>query len=79
MNENPLEDLMLKFMYRYYPVLRHKINGRFKRSILFDNGYIYQLSNKREMNQIYYNLIDILKIVFKCNEETCKNVLNQIL
>jgi hypothetical protein len=76
---NSMEKMMLKFLTRYYPVSRHKIKDRFKRGILFDDGYIYQLSDKKEMNQAYYRLLDTLKFIFDCNEETCKSVLNQVL
>lgn len=74
-----MEKIMLKFLTRYYPVSRHKIKDRFKRGILFDDGHVYQISDKKEMDQVYHRLILILKHVFDCNEETCKIVLSQIL
>lgn len=74
-----MEKLMVKFITRYYPVTRHKINHRFKRSILFDDGKIYQLSDKKEMDQAYNRIISVLKIVFNCSEETCKLVLKKVL
>ena len=74
-----MERMMLKFLSRYYPVSRYKIKDRFKRGILFDDGHIYQISDKKEMDQVYFRLINILKLVFDCNEENCKLVLNQIL
>ena len=76
---NSMEKMMLKFITRYYPVSRHKIKDRFKRGILFDDGHVYQISDKKEMDQVYHRLINILKHVFDCNEETCKLVLNQVL
>lgn len=74
-----MEKLMIKFINRYYPVTRYKINKKFKRTLLFDDGQIYQLSNKKEMDQAYHRIIDILKLVFNCDEETCKFVLNKVL
>lgn len=76
---NAMEKIMLKFLSRYYPVSRHKIKDRFKRGILFDDGHVYQISDKKEMDQVYHRLINILKHVFNCNEQTCKLVLSQIL
>ena len=76
---NSMEKMMLKFLTRYYPVSRHKIKDRFKRGILFDDGHVYQISDKKEMDQVYHRLINILKHVFDCNEETCKLVLSQVL
>lgn len=76
---NNMEKIMLKFLSRYYPVSRYKIKDRFKRGILFDDGHIYQISDKKEMDQVYHRLINILKHIFDCNEETCKLVLSQIL
>jgi hypothetical protein len=76
---NNMEKIILKFLSRYYPVSRYKIKDRFKRGILFDDGHIYQISDKKEMDQVYHRLINILKHIFDCNEETCKLVLSQIL
>jgi hypothetical protein len=74
-----MEKLMIKFITRYYPVSRHKIKDRFKRGILFDDGCIYQLSDKKEMEQAHHKIINVLKVVFNCNEEMCKLVLNKVL
>ena len=74
-----MEKMMLKFLTRYYPVSRHKIKDRFKRGILFEDGLIYELSDKKQMNILYHKLINTLKHVFNCNEETCKDVLSKVL
>ena len=79
MENNGMERIMLKFIFRCYPVSRYKINNRFKRGILLDDGNIYQLNNKKEINNLYYKLTIILKHVFKCDEVTCKIILNQVL
>jgi hypothetical protein len=79
MENNPIEKIMVKFISRYYPVSRYKVKDRFKRGILFDDGHIYLLSDKIEMNKLYSNLINTLKIVFGCDTETCKLVLSQVL
>jgi hypothetical protein len=74
-----VEKLIIKFITRYYPVSRYKIKDRFKRGILFDDGHIYLLSDKKEMNQLKHKLIGVLKLVFDSNEEICELVLNQVL
>ena len=79
MENQRMEEMMLKFLARYYPISRHKIRDRFKRGILFDNGHIYQISDKKEMHQAYTKLIEVLQHVFKCNVDTCKSVLSQVL
>lgn len=79
MENNPIEKIMVKFIFRYYPVSRYKIKDRFKRGILFEDGLIYELSDKKQMNILHHKLINTLKHVFNCNEETCKDVLSKVL
>lgn len=79
MEINVMEKMMIKFIRRYYPISRYKVKDRFKRGILFDDGHIYLLSDKIEMNTLYSKLINILKIVFGCDTEICKLVLSQVL
>ena len=79
MESNLMEKMMIKFIRRYYPISRYKVKDRFKRGILFDDGHIYLLSDKLEMNALYSKMINILKIVFGCDAETCKLVLSQVL
>jgi hypothetical protein len=76
---NTMEKIMINFIRRYYPISRYKFKNRFKRGILFDDGHIYQISDKKEMNILYSKLINILKIVFNLDSETCKLVLKQVL
>ena len=83
MDNKDMETLMLKFLQRYYPVSRIKVMNKlqrkpvFRRSILFDDGRIYELSNKPSMDKLYYGLVGVLKKVFACNETDCKDVLNK--
>lgn len=79
MESNLMEKMMIKFIRRYYPISRYKVKDRFKRGILFDDGHIYLLSDKLEMNALYSKMINILKIVFGCDAEICKLVLSQVL
>ena len=83
MNNKDMETLILKFLQRYYPVSRIKIINKlqqkpvFRRGILFDDGYIYELSDKVAFNKLYYALVGIIKKVFACNEIDCKEILNK--
>lgn len=85
MENQVMENMMLKFLVINYPISRVKnstpINKhiRFKRGILLDNGKTYFLSDKLAIIEVKHRLLDILKKVFYCNELTCLAVLNRFL
>ena len=72
-------DIMLKFLERNYPVTRVKVNMRFKRAIILDNGHSYLLSDENAHIQLRLQLIKILKTVFYCDEATSRTVLKRFL
>ena len=70
---------MINFLEKNYPVSRIKINHRFKRAIVLDNGSIFILNQSTNMNQLKFQLINILTKVFSCEEIISINVLNNFL
>lgn len=70
--------LMLKFLERNYPVSRVKLDMRFKRAIVLDNG-AYVLSVESQHIQLRFQLIEVLKKVFSCDEATSRAVLDNFL
>ena len=71
--------MMIKFLERNYPVSRVKINMRFKRAIILDNGISYLLSDEHSHIQLRLQLSQILKTVFYCDEKSSRTVLKQFL
>ena len=65
------EEMMLNFLNRHYPVNRTKIDKRFKRTIILDNGGVYSLSDDISKKEISNKLIIVLKKVFACDESIC--------
>jgi hypothetical protein len=65
MENDVFEDLVKKFITDYYPVKRVKINARFKRAIIIENKPYFL--NGVEKNKIKHELIDVLKLVFSCD------------
>ena len=54
------KNIILKFIERNYPVKRIKHNMRFKRAILFDDGFVCFLSDKSAEHQVRLKLIGII-------------------
>jgi hypothetical protein len=71
--------LMEKFLKLNYPVRRLKHNKRFKRSILLDNRQLFLLSDKEMTKDLYFKLLDILKLIFRPDELTSRDVLKDFL
>jgi hypothetical protein len=85
MNINEImEEKMLKFLFRYYPITRVKIKTElqkkscFKRGIYIDD-YPHMLSDKSSALVIHSKLIKILGRVFNYDEKTCKHLLTKFL
>jgi len=71
--------MMFKFLERNYPVSRVKYKMRFRRAIVLDDGSIYVLSDPSAQTQLMFNLFEILKQVFNCDDVTIRLVLNNFL
>jgi hypothetical protein len=71
-------ELILKFLKRTYPVKRTKHNMRFKRSVDTEKGTFF-LSDKKDSQKLYYNLMSTLKTVFNTTDELNSNVLKFFL
>lgn len=70
---------MLKFLERNYPVSRVKLNLRFKRAIVLDNGGAFILSEPSHVSQLKFQLVDVLTKVFSCDEAISRAVLDNFL
>jgi len=56
--------LILKYMEQNYHVSRIKINNRFKRGVILDNGDVFLLGDKQSYQQIKPIIIKNLSEVF---------------
>lgn len=72
-------ELIQKYLNRNYPVQRLKHNGKFKRTILFDNGREYRLSNKNDKPYLKKEMITAIEIVFGFNTEETISLVSQYL
>jgi len=73
------KQLMYSFLERNYPVARIKVNKRFKRGIILDDGSEYHLSNPSHVNNLWYKLSDIIKIIFNCQDDISVPVIKRFL
>jgi hypothetical protein len=73
------KQLMEKFLKLNYPVNRTKHNNRFKRTIILDSKEIYFLGDKHRTKDLYYSLLNVLKVVFSPDEPTSRDVLKNFL
>lgn len=73
------KNMIIKFLYRHYPVTRVKYNGRFKRGITLDNGNDYIFNDSYQINQIKCQLISNVMTVFYCNDITAKSIVMSYL
>lgn len=70
--------LILKFLSRNYTVRRIKHNMRFKRAI-YHNGQFYLLSDKESFKNLYYQLLDELKLIFDTSKDINEEILKAFL
>ena len=78
MLDNEYNDLIVKFLQRNYPVSRIKVNSRFKRAIVLDDG-AYLLSDGESARPLKTKLIQTLKTVFDCDANTANSLISQAL
>jgi len=77
---NEIENnMMMRFLKRNYPVIRIKDKQRFKRAIVSDNGGTYFLSDEHSHIVLRNYLIQTLKTVFYCDENSSRTVLKEYL
>lgn len=72
-------NMMLSFLQKNYPVSRIKDGGRFKRAIILDDGVIYHLSIESQHRSLIIHLIQTVKEIFYCDDETSKVVVKKFL
>ena len=75
-----LDKLMIsKFLIRNYPITRIKDGTRFKRGIMIDNGSVVLLSNEFQHIALIQHLTKIIKLVFYCRDELCREMVKKHL
>jgi hypothetical protein len=79
MNAEIDKQLMLKFLEKNYPISRVKHNNKFRRAIILDNGGTFVLGEESHHIQLRFQLIEVLKKVFSCDESITRAVLNNFL
>lgn len=79
MNSSYEIELMLKFLKVNYPIYRSKHNMRFKRSIFVNSNEIYFLSDKKELKNLYFRLLDILRVAFYTDKDIIETTLKSFL
>ncbi len=78
MLDNEYNNLIVKFLQKNYPVSRIKVNSRFKRAIVLDDG-AYLLSDGESARPLKTKLIQTLKTVFDCDTNTANSLISQAL
>jgi hypothetical protein len=71
--------LIQNFLNRNYPVERLKINGKFKRAIIFDNGRTYLLSNINDKPYLKKEMVKAIETVFGFSSEDTSLLVKQYL
>jgi hypothetical protein len=71
--------LMEKFLKLNYPIYRLKHQMRFKRTIIFDTGESFLLSDKQQVNALYVRLFDLISLVFCSDRQLIRTVLRDFL
>lgn len=79
MNQSVEIELMLKFLKINYPVYKAKHNMRFKRSIFININEVYFLSDKESLKNLYFRLLDILRIIFYTDRNILEDTLKTFL
>jgi hypothetical protein len=72
------EEMIVKFLQRNYPVSRIKLNNRFKRAIVLDDG-AYMLSDGNSARPLKTKLIATLKTVFDCDATNAYRLISHAL
>lgn len=72
-------ELIQKYLNRNYPIQRIKINGKFKRAILFDNGRTYLVSNPNDKPYLKKEMITAIETVFGFETEETKKFVSKYL
>lgn len=74
-----LKKLMFSYLYKNYPVVRLKYNGRFKRSIIFDDGTVFYIGEKAHTIIFIEKFVKSLSTVFNCDETIARIVVKSFL
>ena len=73
-----LNDLILKFLGRNYPITKIKVDGRFRRGVMVE-GTGYPLSHVQSYLALEHKLLSILAQVFDCTEKSNHQLLRFFL
>jgi hypothetical protein len=73
------KDLVLKFIWRNYPIARIKYKMRFRRAIVLDNGDIFFLCEYKSKDTLKYHFLQAIKKAFDFDEAFVKSILENYL
>jgi len=73
------KELISNFLKRNYPIKRVKHNMRFRRGIIFDDGREYILGDESQHTTIRFKLIEVVKLIFYCEEHHSRELVNSFL
>lgn len=73
------EEIIIKYLQKHYSVSRVKVNNKFKRAIVLNNGEIYELNDKTKYPSLKSKLTKTLNLIFNFDETFCLNILNKFL
>lgn len=71
--------MIVNFMERNYPVSRIKINQRFRRAILLDNGIVFILGERQNYQNFKTSLINILSDIFNVDNSELTPLVDDFL
>jgi len=70
-----IDDLMINLLKKSYPIVKVKVNNRFKRGIKINNT---KLSFHKDNDMIKYELKMILTLLYSVNDNKINNILKRV-
>lgn len=73
------KQMILKFLERNYPVTRIKVDMRFKRAIILDDGSAFLLGDGSQTHKLKFKLQETIKKVFSSEDSISSAILDNFL
>lgn len=74
-----LNHLIINYLQKNYPVIRLKHNGKFKRSIILDDGTTHHFNDITHNPILIMKFIDSVCKIFCCEESTARIIVKKFL